>query len=251
MSKIAIITGANRGIGRATALQLARDGVDIILTYNSHREEADDVVRSITALGRVAVALRLDVGDVASFDGFVGAVAEALKNKWDRRAFEFLVNNGGLQIGESFAKVTEDAFDRLVNVHLKGVFFLTQKLAPLLADGGSIVNISSGVTRFFAPDHAVYAAAKGGIEVLTRYLAHDLGPRGITVNTIAPGPTATDFSGGLLRDNEHIKKWVVSLTPLGRHGIAEDVAGAIGALLGGGNRFVSGQRLEVSGGINT
>jgi NAD(P)-dependent dehydrogenase (short-subunit alcohol dehydrogenase family) len=251
MSKVAIITGANRGIGRATALQLARDGVDIILTYNSHREEADDVVKSITALGRMAVALRLDVGDVASFDGFVGAVADALQKKWDRKTFEFLVNNAGFQIGESFGKVTENAFDRLLNVHLKGVFFLTQKLAPVLADNGSIVNVSSGVTRFWAPDHVVYAAAKGGIEVLTRYLAHDLGPRGITVNTIAPGPTATDFSGGLLRDNEHVKKWVVSLTPLGRHGVAEDIAGAIGALLGNGNRFVSGQRLEVSGGINT
>jgi NAD(P)-dependent dehydrogenase (short-subunit alcohol dehydrogenase family) len=250
MSKIAIITGANRGIGRATALQLAREGVDVILTYHSHREEADAVVESLAALGRSAVALQLDVGEVETFGAFVEAVANALQRTWKRDTFDFLVNNGGLQIAQPLEKVTEDAFDQLVDVHFKGVFFLTQKLVPLMADNGSIVNISSGTTRFYAPDRLVYGAVKGAVEVLTRYLARDLGKRGITVNTVAPGAVATDFSGGLLRANEQVQAHIASLTALGRYGVAEDVAGAIGALLSGGNRFVTGQRIEVSGGVH-
>lgn len=250
MNKIAIITGANRGIGRATALQLARDGVDIIVTYHSHREEADAVVRAISDLGRKAVALQLDVGKVDAFGAFVESVADALQRTWGRSTFDFLINNGGLQIAQPTAKVTEEAFDQLVSVHFKGVFFLTQKLLPLLADKGSIINVSSGTTRFYAPERAVYGSVKGAVEVLTRYLAHELGPRGITVNAIAPGAVATDFSGGLLRANEQVQKHIASLTPLGRYGVAEDIAGAIAALLAKGNQFVTGQRIEVSGGIH-
>ncbi len=250
MNKIAIITGASRGIGRATALQLAREGTDIILTYLSNREEADGVVSSIASLGRSAVALQLDVGKVDSFAAFGSAVADALQTKWQRRSFDFLVNNAGLQIAQPFGKVTEEAFDRLVDVHLKGVFFLIQQLSPLLAENGAIVNVSSGTTRFYAPERAIYGSVKGAVEVLTRYLAKDLGSRGIRVNTIAPGAVATDFSGGLLRDNEQVQKHIVSLTPLGRFAVAEDIAGAIAALLGDGNRFVTGQRIEVSGGMH-
>jgi NAD(P)-dependent dehydrogenase (short-subunit alcohol dehydrogenase family) len=251
MSKIAIITGANRGIGRATALQLSRDGIDIILTYNSHRQEADDVVKSITALGRKAVALQLDVGRVESFASFASAISDALAKNWERKSFDILINTGGVMIGLPLANVTEDAFDRLVNVHFKGVFFLTQKLLPLIADKGAIVNVSSGVTRFYTPAHGIYAAAKGAVEVLTRYFANELGSRGITVNTLAPGAVATDFLGGLLRDNEQIQKRIVAETPLGRFAVPEDIAGAISALLAAGNRFVSGQRIEVSGGIHS
>jgi NAD(P)-dependent dehydrogenase (short-subunit alcohol dehydrogenase family) len=251
MNKVALITGANRGIGRATALQLARDGVDVILTYNSHREEADDVVQSLSALGRKAVALALDVGDVESFESFASAVEDTLQKSWDRMSFDILINNAGVMIGQPLADVTQQAFDHLVNVHFKGVFFLTQKLLPLLADNGSIVNVSSGVTRFYTPAHGIYAAAKGAVEVLTRYLANELGSRGITVNTLAPGAVATDFSGGLLRDNEQIQKRIVSATPLGRYAVPEDIAGAISALLARGNRFVNGQRIEVSGGIHS
>jgi NAD(P)-dependent dehydrogenase (short-subunit alcohol dehydrogenase family) len=251
MSKVAIITGANRGIGRATALQLAREGVDVILTYNSHRQEADAVVESIMGHGRRAIALQLDVGNVESFSPFVKRAADELLKNWGRKSFDFLINNAGVMIGQPLASTTEEAFDRLVDVHFKGVFFLTQKLLPLLADHGSIVNVSSGVTRFYTPMHGIYAAAKGAVEVLTRYLANELGPRGITVNTLAPGAVATDFLGGLLRDNEQIQKGIASQTPLGRYAVPDDIAGAISALLGGGNRFVNGQRIEVSGGIHS
>jgi NAD(P)-dependent dehydrogenase (short-subunit alcohol dehydrogenase family) len=251
MGKIAIITGANRGIGRATALQLARDGVDVILTYNSHREEADAVVQSVVALGRKAIALQLDVGNIEAFDAFATVVSDSLTKTWERKSFDFLINNGGIMIGLPLANVTEEAFDRLVNVHFKGVFFLTQRLLPLLADNGSIVNVSSGVTRFYTPAHGIYAAAKGAVEVLSRYLANELGQRGITVNTVAPGAVATDFLGGLLRNNEQIQQRIVSETPLGRYAVAEDIAGAIAALLASGNRFVNGQRIEVSGGIHS
>ena len=249
-SRIALVTGANRGIGRATALQLARDGADIIVTYNSHREEADAVVGEISALGRSAVALQLDVAKTSAFGSFAAAVREVLRSRWNRETFDFLVNNGGLQVAEPLEKVTEEGFDSLVNVHFKGVFFLVQKLLPLISDQGSIINVSSGTTRFYTPDRAIYSSVKGAVEVLTRCLAHELGPRGITVNVIAPGAVATDFSGGLLRSNEQVQKHIASVTPLGRFAVAEDIAGAITALLGDGNRFVTGQRIEVSGGIH-
>jgi NAD(P)-dependent dehydrogenase (short-subunit alcohol dehydrogenase family) len=248
--RIALVTGANRGIGRATALQLARDGVDVIVTYRSHADEAEAVVASIAELGRSAVALPLDIGAIDSFDDFATKVDGVLAETWGRGSLDYLVNNAGMQIPSSFADATEEAFDQLMDVHFKGVFFLTQKLAPLLADNGSIVNVSTGQTRFYTSERVVYAAAKGAVEVLTRYLAQELGPRGITVNTIAPGAVATDFSEGLLRDNENVQQMISSLTPLGRYAVAEDVGGAIAALLGDGNRWVTGQRIEVSGGIH-
>jgi NAD(P)-dependent dehydrogenase (short-subunit alcohol dehydrogenase family) len=249
-SKIALITGANRGIGRSAALHLARDGVDIILTYRSHADEAEAVVAEVAALGRSAVALRLDVGDVASFDVFAAAVREALAATWDRATFDFLVNNGGMSRGGTIADVTEADVDALVDVHFKGVLFLTQKLLPLQADGGAIVNLSSGLARFTTPQRAVYGSVKGAVEVLTRYMAAELGPRGITVNVIAPGAVATDFSGGLLRDNPEVREHIASMTALGRHAVADDIGGAIAALLGPGNRWVTGQRIEVSGGVH-
>jgi len=184
-SRIALITGANRGIGGATALALARDGVDVIITYRSHAEEADEVVAAIGELGRKAVALELDTGDVDSFDAFVSAVAGALRDTWGRDSFEYLINNAGMQITASFADATEEGFDRMVDVHLKGVFFLTQKLVPLLADGASIVNISSGTTRVYTPERIVYGAVKGAIEVFSRYLAQELGRRRELVRTPA------------------------------------------------------------------
>jgi NAD(P)-dependent dehydrogenase (short-subunit alcohol dehydrogenase family) len=250
-SRIALITGANRGIGRSTALALARDGIDLIVTYRSHAEEAAVVVDEITSLGRKAVSLRLDTGATDTFDAFVASVTDALRDTWGRETFDLLVNNAGTQIAKPFDAVTQDDFDRLVGITFKGVFFLTQKLVGLVADnGGSIINISTGLTRFYGPDHIVYSAAKGAIEVFTRYLAHDLGARGITVNTIAPGPVATDFSDALLRDNEPVQQMITSLTALGRYAVADDIASAIAAFVGTGNRWVTGQRLEVSGGIN-
>lgn len=248
--RIALITGANRGIGRSAALHLARDGVDVILTYRSHPEEADAVVAELTELGRSAVALQLDAGAIDSFDAFAEQVRAALQQTWGRASLDILVNNGGMSIGGSFADVTEQDFDRLVDVHFKGVFFLTQKLLPLLADGGSIVNISTGLTRFTSPQRVAYGSVKGAVEVLTRYLAAELSPRGITVNTIAPGPIATDFSGGLVRDNPQVAEHIASLTALGRTAVADDVGGAIAGLLSEGNRWVTGQRIEVSGGMH-
>ena len=248
-SRIALITGGNRGIGRSTALHLARDGADVILTYRTNDTEAASVVAEIEALGRRAAALRLDVGDVSSFDAFVDAFREVLAG-WDRDTLDFLVNNGGMSIGGAIADVTPDDFDRLVDVHFKGVFFLTQKLTPLLADNGSIVNISTGLARFTSPQRAVYGAVKGAVEVLTRYLAAELGARGITVNTIAPGPVATDFSGGIVRDTPAFQEHLAAITALGRIAVADDIGPAIAALLGDGNRWVTGQRIEVSGGIH-
>jgi NAD(P)-dependent dehydrogenase (short-subunit alcohol dehydrogenase family) len=247
--RIALITGGNRGIGRSTALALAGDGVDVILTYRSNADEADAVVGEIQALGRRAAALRLDVGEIATFDAFVVSVGDVLRG-WDRDTFDFLVNNGGMSRGGSIATVTEADFDALVDVHFKGVFFLTQKLLGLLADGGSIVNLSTGLARFTSPERAVYGAVKGAVEVLTRYLAAELGPRAITVNTIAPGPVATDFSGGIVRDTPAFQEHLSALTALGRIAVADDIGPAIAALLGDGNRWVTGQRIEVSGGIH-
>jgi NAD(P)-dependent dehydrogenase (short-subunit alcohol dehydrogenase family) len=249
-SRIALITGANRGIGRATALALAREGADVIITYHSHADEANEVVKAISEFGRTALALQLDTGDTASFDAFAAVIANSLREHWDRETFDFLINNAGMQITASFAEATEDRFDRLVDVHLKGVFFLTQKLLPLLADNGSIVNLSSGTTRVYTPERIVYGAVKGAVEVFSRYLAQEVGARGITVNTIAPGATATDFSDGVLRENEQLQEIITSVTALGRYGQPEDIAGAITALLGDGNRWVTGQRIEVSGGMH-
>ncbi len=245
--RTAIVTGANRGLGRATALSLAADGVDVILTYRSNAAEADAVVAEITARGQRAVALQLDVGVVATFGAFADAVRATLA-EWERDRFDFLVNNAGAGIGAPFESTTEEDFDLLLNVHFKGVYFLTQTLLPLLADGGSIVNLSTGLTRFTSPGYAAYASAKGAVEVLTRYLARELGPRGITVNTLAPGPIGTDFGGGMMRDNEELRSILAAQAALGRVGEPEDVGGAIAALLSGGNRWVTGQRIEASGG---
>jgi NAD(P)-dependent dehydrogenase (short-subunit alcohol dehydrogenase family) len=248
MSNIALITGANRGLGRDTALRLAEDGVDLILTYRSNVEEAQAVVETVTKLGRTAVALQLDVSHVGTLDRFAAEIRSLLVEHWQRETFDFLVNNAGSGIYGPFTEVTEDAFDQMLNVHFKGVYFLTQKLAPLLADGGRIVNLSTGLTRFTRPGYSVYASMKGAVEVFTRYLAQELGPRGVTVNTVAPGPIATDFAGGAVRDNEQIRTALAKEAALGRVGEPEDIGGVIAALLGGGTGWVTAQRLEASGG---
>ena len=248
--RIALITGASRGLGRSAALTLADQGVDSIVTYHSNEAEAHAVVRAIEVKGRHAVALQLDVGDSKSFAAFAERVKAALAATWRRERFDYLVNNAGVGADGSLASATEEQFDLLCDVHLKGTFFLTQKLLPLIADGGRIVNVSSGLARFSYPGKAIYAAMKGGIEVLTRYMAQELGPRGIAVNTIAPGAIATDFSGGLVRDNPQVNAAIASQTALGRVGLPDDVGGAVAALLSDGNRWVNGQRIEVAGGVH-
>jgi NAD(P)-dependent dehydrogenase (short-subunit alcohol dehydrogenase family) len=247
-TKIAIVTGGSRGLGRSTVLGLARRGVDSIFTYHADRAEAEKVTNLVAEAGRKAVALQLDAGDVRSFDPFVGKVREVLA-KLNADRFDFLVSNAGTSLHKAFDQTTEDELDQLYNVHFKGVFFLTQKLLPLLKDGGRIVNISSGLARFSYPGSSAYASMKGAIEVLTRYLAKELGPRGIAVNTVAPGAIATDFSGGMVRDNPEINRRVAEMTALGRVGQPDDIGPMIASLLSEDNRWINGQRIEVSGGM--
>jgi NAD(P)-dependent dehydrogenase (short-subunit alcohol dehydrogenase family) len=245
---IALITGGNRGLGKSAALTLAAQGSDVILTYRHNAAEAAAVVAQIEQLGRRAVALALDVGDSRGFSDFAAQVKRALAQHWRRERFDALVNNAGLGHHVGFAETTEAQFDELMNVHLKGPYFLTQVLLPLLNDGGRILNVSSGLTRFSLPGYAAYAVMKGGIEVLTRYQAKELGARGISVNTVAPGAVETDFGGGAVRDNAQLNAAIASQTALGRVGQPGDIGGAIAALLAPGSHWVNAQRIEVSGG---
>jgi NAD(P)-dependent dehydrogenase (short-subunit alcohol dehydrogenase family) len=246
---IAVVTGGSRGLGRNTVLKLAAHGIDVLLTYRSNRAEAESVASQVAAAGRRAVILPLDVGVSASFPGFAAQVREALAGTWKRERFNFLINNAGIGFHASFMETTEAQFDELVNVHLKGTFFLSQKLLPLMADGGRIVNLSSGLARFSLPGFSAYAAMKGGIEVLTRYMAKELGARGIAVNTIAPGAIATDFGGGMVRDNPQVNAMVAAQTALGRVGVPDDIGGVIASLLSSENGWINGQRIEASGGM--
>ncbi len=248
MTKIALITGASRGLGKNTALSLAKKGVDIVATYHSNAQEANSVVAAIEAMGAKAVALQLDTSNTKTFDSFVAQVQQVLKDKWQTEHFDFLVNNAGVGVYAPFAETTEEDFDRLMNIHVKGVFFLTQKLLPLINNGGRIVNLSSGLARFTLPGYAAYASMKGAIEVLTRYMAKELGNRQIAVNTIAPGAIETDFAGGAVRDNPEVNKFIASQTALGRVGVPDDIGNAIANLLSEDNRWVNAQRIEVSGG---
>jgi NAD(P)-dependent dehydrogenase (short-subunit alcohol dehydrogenase family) len=246
--KIAIVTGASRGLGRNTALKLAAKGVDVVVTYRSQQTEADTVVSEIEKLGARAVAVQLDVADSSTFPAFAARVRALLQSIWQREQFDFLVNNAGIGIHVGFAETSEAQFDQLMNTHFKGTFFLTQALLPLIADGGRIVNLSTGLTRITLPGYAAYAAMKGAIEVLSRYLAKELGPRRIAVNVVAPGAIETDFGGGAVRDNAQLNSFIASQTALGRVGLPDDIGGAIAALLSDDSRWINAQRIEVSGG---
>jgi len=248
--KIALITGGSRGLGRNMCRHLAAAGTDIILTYHSNEEQAREAVAQIEGAGRKGVALQLDVADSTSFQPFADKVRSALAEVWQRNDFDFLVNNAGTGVYTPIAETTEEQFDRMVNVHYKGTFFLTQKLLPLIKDGGRIVNVSSGLARFSMPGYAAYASAKGAVEVFTRYLAVELGPRGIAVNVVAPGAIETDFGGGVVRDNAEVNRAIADQTPLGRVGVPDDIGGAVAALLSDECRWINGQRIEVSGGIH-
>lgn len=249
-AKIGLITGASRGLGKNTALAMARQGIDVVLTYHSQQALAQEVVDEIKALGRQAVALQLDVAQAKTFAAFADNLKQALQTHWQTQQFDFLVNNAGTGIHAPFAETSEEMFDSMVNIHLKSTFFLTQKLLPLLADSGRIVNISSGLARFTLPGYSAYAAMKGGIEVLTRYMAKELGGRQIAVNTVAPGAIETDFGQGLVRDNKDVNAFIASQTALGRVGVPDDIGPMITALLSENNRWVNAQRIEVSGGMN-
>jgi NAD(P)-dependent dehydrogenase (short-subunit alcohol dehydrogenase family) len=246
---IAIITGGSRGLGRSIALRLAERGHDIILTYKSKREEAESVAAAIGKLGRQAACLQLDASDSKAFPAFAAAAGAILRETWQRADFDFLVNNAGIGIHAPFMETTEEQFDQLMNIHLKGAFFLSQKLLPLMKDGGRIVNVSTGLARFTMPGFAAYSAMKGAVEVLTRYMAKELGPRGIAVNTIAPGAIETDFGGGVVRDNAEMNKFIAAQIALGRVGQPDDIGGAVASLLSEDSRWINGQRIEASGGM--
>jgi NAD(P)-dependent dehydrogenase (short-subunit alcohol dehydrogenase family) len=248
MSKISLVTGSSRGLGRNTALSIASKGGDVIITYQNREAEARSVAAEIEKLGRKAVILQLDAGNVATFPAFVERLKTALRQTWQRDTFDHLINNAGHGDVAPIAEMSEEAFDKLVNVHFKGVFFLTQKLLPLLADGGRIVNLSTGLTRVSAHGWAAYAAAKGAVEVLTVYMAKELGSRRIAVNAVAPGAIETDFLGGAVRDTPEFNKVFADMTALGRVGVADDIGPMIAGLLSEDNRWVNAQRIEVSGG---
>ncbi|MDP9156846.1 MAG: SDR family oxidoreductase [Pseudomonadota bacterium] len=247
MNTISLVTGGSRGLGRSAALNIARKGGDVVLTYLGNREAADATVADIAALGRKAIALQLDTGKVADFTGFANRLRETLRT-WQRDSFDHLVNNAGHGEVASIEETTEAQFDNLVDVHFKGVFFLTQTLLPLLADGGRIVNLSTGLTRVSAPGWSAYAAVKGAVEILTVYMARELGSRRIAVNVIAPGAIETDFFGGAVRDTPEFNKFFAGMTALGRVGVPDDVGPMIASLLDNDNRWVNAQRIEVSGG---
>ncbi|WP_185922623.1 SDR family NAD(P)-dependent oxidoreductase [Hafnia paralvei] len=246
--KVAVITGGSRGLGRSTVINLAKRGVHSIFTFNSGEQEAKEVTKAATEAGAKAIAIHLDTANIAGFDAFATQVKNALA-ELNTDKFNYLVNNAGISNHTPFMQVTEEELDLQFQVNFKGVFFLTQKLLPLLRDGGQIVNISSGVTRFVNPNSVAYATVKGAIEVFTRYMAHDLGPRNISVNTVAPGAIQTDFSGGVVRDNPEINQLVSNMTALGRPGLPDDIGKMLASFLSDDNHWVNAQRIEVSGGM--
>jgi NAD(P)-dependent dehydrogenase (short-subunit alcohol dehydrogenase family) len=248
-TSIAVVTGGSRGLGKSTVLALAERGVNSIFTFASKSKEADDVVLAVAKAGAKAAAFQLDAGKVDDFDRFVDRVSSTAR-EWGSERIDYLVNNAGISHHNAFDKVTEEELDRVYEVNFKGVFFLTQKLVRIMNEGGRVVTISTGLTRFWMPDTIPYASFKGAIEVFTHYLAKDLGSRSITVNAVAPGAIQTDFSGGMVRDNPEVSKWVASITALGRPGLPDDIGPMIASLLSDANRWVTAQRIEASGGMN-
>lgn len=247
--KIALVTGGSRGLGKSMALHLARKGYGVVLTYKTSREKAEEVAEQIAGQGGRAAALELDVADSASFPSFVASLATTIETHWPGKQLELLVNNAGIGMLAPFPSVTEEAFDELMKIHLKAPFFLTQRLLPLMADGGKIINVSSGLARFAFPGYSAYAIMKGGVEILSRYLALELGERKITVNTIAPGAIETDFGGGAVRDDREVNQFIASQTALGRVGLPDDVGAAVAALATEECGWINGQRIEISGGM--
>jgi len=249
-TKIALVTGGSRGLGKDMALSLARKGLDVLLTYRSNKEEAKQTAEEIESMGQKAAVLQLDMTDPSALDRFVSETRSILSDQWNAQSIDFLVNNAGMGATVPFHEVTEQLFTDFLNVHFKGVFFLTQKLLPYMAEGGGIVNISTGTTRFANPGYAVYASMKGAIEVFTKYLAKELGAKGIRANVVAPGPVETDFNNAAIRGNPQMKERLGSMSPLGRVGQADDIGSVVAFLCTGDAKWINGQRIEVSGGIN-
>jgi len=249
-TNIALVTGGSRGLGKNMALSLAKKGINVIITYNSRQDEALAVVAEIEQAGPKAAALQLNAGETKSFDAFFAQLKTTLKERFGADRFDFLVNNAGIGINSMITAMTEEDFDTLMNIHFKGVYFLTQKALPLMNDGGRIINLSSGLARFTAPGYSAYGAMKGAVETFTKYQAKELGARGITVNVVAPGAIETDFGGGAVRDNPQYNKMVADSTALGRAGVPDDIGGVVAFLCTEDARWVNAQRIEVSGGAN-
>ena len=247
-NKVALLTGGSRGLGKNMSIALAKKGIDIVLTYNSNRAEADKVVSEIQSLGRKAVAFQLDTRSITGFDAFLKQVTEYLQKENGSPNFDFLINNAGTALYALVDQVTEEQMDNIYNIHYKGVFFLTQKALPFLNEGGGVINISSGLTRITMPGSSVYGSLKTAIETHTRYLAKELGPRKIRANVVAPGAIETDFGGGRVRDNKDINEQIANFTALGRVGLPEDIGGVVAFLCTDEAYWINGQRIEVSGG---
>jgi NAD(P)-dependent dehydrogenase (short-subunit alcohol dehydrogenase family) len=248
-TKIALVTGGSRGLGKEMALSLAQKGIDVVLTYHTKKEEAEAVAEEINRSGRKAVAMQLDVSDTKSFDNFLEQLKQILNTNWNTDRFDYLINNAGIGATFPIAQVTEEAFDHLVNVHFKGVYFLTQKSLPNMNDNGGVVFISSGTTRFCVPGYSVYSSLKGAVEIFTKYVAKEFGQRGIRANIVAPGPIETDFNNAAIRNNPQMKGFLASQTPLGRVGRADDIGSVVAFLCTEDAKWINGQRIEVSGGI--
>lgn len=247
--KIALITGSSRGLGKSMALNLAKKGYNIIITYKDSKEKAQDVADKIKSYGQDAIVFQLDTENSKSFEKFSKNLRLCLKSTWQAEGIDVLVNNAGIGINSSISDTSIEEFDKLYNIHVKGVYFLTQKLLPMLNNGTSIINISSGLTRFALPGFSAYAMMKGAIEIMTKYLALELGNRDITVNTIAPGAIETDFAGGFVRDNKEVNTYMASQTALGRVGKVDDIGASIATLVSNECHWINAQRIEISGGM--
>lgn len=247
--KIALITGSSRGLGKSMALNLAKKGYNIIITYKTSKEKAQDVADKIKSYGQDAIVFQLDTENSKSFEKFSKNLRLCLKSTWQAEGIDVLVNNAGIGINSSISDTSIEEFDKLYNIHVKGVYFLTQKLLPMLNNGTSIINISSGLTRFALPGFSAYAMMKGAIEIMTKYLALELGNRDITVNTIAPGAIETDFAGGFVRDNKEVNTYMASQTALGRVGKVDDIGASIATLVSNECHWINAQRIEISGGM--
>lgn len=249
-TKIALITGGSRGLGKNMALRLAESGVDVVVTYHTKKEEAENVAAQIRQMGRKSAAMPLDMGDTAGLEPFLNQLAEILQTGFGRSTFDFLINNAGMGATVPIAQVTEELFDRFLNVHFKNIYFLTQRALPMMADGGRVINISTGTTRFCVPGYSVYASMKGAVETFTKYLAKEIGVRGMTANVLAPGPVETDFNNAAIRSNPQTKTFLSNASALGRVGEPDDIGGVVAFLCSDAARWINGQRIEASGGIN-
>jgi NAD(P)-dependent dehydrogenase (short-subunit alcohol dehydrogenase family) len=250
VKKVALITGGSRGLGKDMALSLAHMGIGVVLTYHTNKQEGDKVADTIRGLGGKAVALQFDVSQISSFDAFLEQLKAVLRETWNTERVDFLINNAGIGKTIPIANLTENDFDTLLNIHFKGVVFLTQKTLPMMNNGGGVVFITAAGDRYIVPGYAAYASCKGAVEVFARYVAKEYGPRGIRANTVAPGGIVTDFNNAAIRSNTKAQEWIIAQTPMGRLGEAHDIGGVVAFLCGDDAKWLTGQRLEVTGGFN-